>query len=163
MIEFKFKGEDKIKAVAIIANSELDNDKDYVLTVKEYKAKKSLSANAYFWVLCGKLAEKTHIGSTEIYKRLIKEIGGNNTLVCVQEDCVDALCSHWAAKGLGWVTETVDSKLNGCKNVFLYYGSSLYDSTQMSRLIDLIVQECKQQGIETMTPQEIAALMGAEK
>jgi hypothetical protein len=32
----------------------------------------------------------------------------------------------------------------------------------MSRLIDLIVQECKQQGIETMTPQEIAALMEAE-
>ena len=165
MQEIRFKGSEKFRAMAQITNAldGLDSEKEYVLTVKEYKAKKSLSANAYFWVLCGKLAEKTHIGSTEIYKRLIKEIGGNNTLVCVQEDCVDTLCSHWSAKGLGWVTEVVDSKLNGCKNVFLYYGSSLYDSAQMSRLIDLIVQECKQQGIETMTPQEIAALMEVEK
>ena len=165
MQEIRFKGSEKFRAMAQIANAldGLDSEKEYVLTVKEYKAKKSLSSNAYFWVLCGKLAEKTHIGSTEIYKRLIKEIGGNNTLVCVQEECVDALCKHWSAKGLGWVTEVVDSKLNGCKNVFLYYGSSLYDTAQMSRLIDLIVQECKQQGIETMTPQEIAALMEVEK
>ena len=165
MQEIRFKGSEKFRAMAQIANAldGLDSEKEYVLTVKEYKAKKSLSSNAYFWVLCGKLAEKTHIGSTEIYKRLIKEIGGNNTLVCVQEECVDALCKHWSAKGLGWVTEVVDSKLNGCKNVFLYYGSSLYDTAQMSRLIDLIVQECKQQGIETMTPQEIAALMEADR
>lgn len=164
MQEIRFKGSEKFRAMAQIANAldGLDSEKEYVLTVKEYKAKKSLSSNAYFWVLCGKLAEKTHIGSTEIYKRLIKEIGGNNTLVCVQEDCVKALCSHWSAKGLGWVTEVVDSKLNGCKNVFLYYGSSLYDAAQMSRLIELVVQECKQQGIETMTPQEIAALMEVE-
>lgn len=165
MQEIKFKGSEKFRAMAQIANAldGLDSEKEYVLTVKEYKAKKSLSSNAYFWVLCGKLAEKTHISSTEIYKRLVKEIGGNNTLVCVQEEGVDALCKYWSAKGLGWVTEVVDSKLDGCKNVFLYYGSSLYDKAQMNRLIDLIVQECKQQGIGTMTPQEIAALMEVEK
>lgn len=165
MQEIHFKGSEKFRAMAQIANAldGLDSEKEYVLTVKEYKAKKSLSANAYFWVLCGKVAEKTHIGSTEIYKRLIKEIGGNNTLVCVQEEGVDALCKYWSAKGLGWVTEVVDSKIKGCKNVFLYYGSSLYDTAQQSRLIDLIVQECKQQGIETMTPQEIAALMEGER
>lgn len=165
MQEIKFKGSEKFRAMAQIANAldGLDSEKEYVLTVKEYKKKRSLSANNYAWALLDELAEKTHIGSTEIYKRLIKEIGGNNTLVCVQEEGVDALCKYWSAKGLGWVTEVVDSKLNGCKNVFLYYGSSLYDTAQMSRLIDLIVQECKQQGIETMTPQEIAALMEVEK
>lgn len=165
MQEIHFKGSEKFRAMAQIANAldGLDSEKEYVLTVKEYKAKKSLSANAYFWVLCGKLAEKTHIKATDIYRRLIKDIGGNFSLVCVKEDCVDALCSHWQTKGWGWVTEVVGSKLSGCKNVFLYYGSSVYDTAQMSRLIDLVVQECKQQGIETMTPQEIAALMEVEK
>ena len=165
MQEIKFKGSEKFRAMAQIANAldGLDSEKEYVLTVKEYKKKRSLSANNYAWALLDELAEKTHIAKTEIYRRLVKEIGGNNTLVCVQEKGVDALCKYWSAKGLGWVTDVVDSKINGCKNVFLYYGSSLYDSSQMSRLIDLIVQECKQQGIETMTPQELAALTEVEK
>lgn len=38
------------------------------------------------------------------------------------------------------------------------YGSSKYDTRQMSRLIDLIVTECKEQGINTLTPREIALL-----
>ncbi len=49
-----------------------------------------------------------------------------------------------------------DSKIEGYVNVRSYYGSSQYDTAQMSRLIDLIVQECRQQGIETATPQELA-------
>lgn len=51
------------------------------------------------------------------------------------------------------------SKLQGCVNVVLYFGSSTYDTAQMSRLIDLCVQDCKQVGIETMTPAELEALV----
>ena len=40
-----------------------------------------------------------------------------------------------------------------------YYGSSEYDTAQMSRLIELIIAECREQGIETKTPAELAALM----
>lgn len=44
--------------------------------------------------------------------------------------------------------------------MILYYGSSTYDMAQMSRLINLIVEDCKAQGIETMTPYELDALIG---
>jgi hypothetical protein len=60
----------------------------------------------------------------------------------------------WEHNGLGWVTERSPSKIEGCTNVTLYYGSSTYDTAQMSRLIDLVIQECKQQDIDTMTPAE---------
>ena len=40
----------------------------------------------------------------------------------------------------------------------LYYGSSTFDTKQMSRLIDNIVQDCKAVGIETLTPQQLDAL-----
>ena len=40
----------------------------------------------------------------------------------------------------------------------LYYGSSCYYTKQMSRLIDLVVEDCKEQGIDTATPEEIALL-----
>ena len=52
-----------------------------------------------------------------------------------------------------------ESKLDGYTNVITYYGSSTYDSLQMSRLINLIQEDCKQYGIEVMTPAELALLM----
>ena len=44
-------------------------------------------------------------------------------------------------------------------NVTLYYGSSTYDTKQMSRLIDNIVQDCQAVGIETLTPDKLALLL----
>lgn len=55
-------------------------------------------------------------------------------------------------------TDTFESKIVGCTNVILYYGSSTYDTAQMHRLIELIAQECKQHDIEVLTPEQIARL-----
>ena len=66
------------------------------------------------------------------------------------EKAVERLCSGWKKNGIGWQTEVMPSKITGCKNVILYYGSSTYDSIQMSRLLDLIIQQCEQQGIPTL-------------
>ena len=74
---------------------------------------------------------------------------------------VDKLRQGWEHNGLGWPTETMPSKLPGCTVVLLYYGSSTYDTAQMSRLISLIIEDCKAQGIETMTPAELSRLMEA--
>lgn len=48
--------------------------------------------------------------------------------------------------------------LKGYHNVISYFGSSDYDTKQMSRLIDLIVQDCKAQGIETLSEEKLAAM-----
>ena len=129
----------------------------YTAVFKQYRPR-SLDANAYFWVLCDRLAEKTQIKRETIYKTLVREIGGNSETVCVQNKAVDKLCEGWGHNGLGWVTDTFPSKIDGCTNIILYYGSSTYDTAQMSRLIDLMVQECKEQEIETLTPEELARL-----
>ena len=50
-------------------------------------------------------------------------------------------------------------KLKGYHNIRSYISSSDYDTAQMSRLIDLVVEDCKQMGIETMTPKELDALV----
>jgi hypothetical protein len=76
----------------------------------------------------------------------------------VQDKAVQKLRDGWERNGLGWQTDTYPSKIPGCTNVVLYYGSSAYDTAQMARLIDLIVYECKLQGIETLTPQELDAM-----
>jgi hypothetical protein len=132
-------------------------NKTYTAQLKEYRPR-SLNANAYFWVLCDKLAEKTNISKEEIYKTLIKNIGGNNEVVCVPDKAVDRMIEGWKHNGLGWVCETFKSKIDGCTNVVLYFGSSTYDSQQMGRLLDLVIQECEQQDIEVFTPEQISLL-----
>ena len=133
-----------------------------VLSIKIGKKtkKRSLDANAYCWVMISKLAEKLNISKTEIYRSAIKEIGGNSDTVCVQDKAVKSLCEGWERNGIGWQTETMPSKIEGCTNVILYYGSSTYDSASMSRLTNLILQECRQVGIETKSAEEIESLLG---
>lgn len=131
------------------------------LTVKigKFKQKRSLDANAYCWVLISRLAEKLNIPKTDIYRAAIREIGGNSDTVCIQDKAVDSLRNGWERNGIGWLTETMPSKLEGCTNVVLYYGSSTYDKAQMSRLINNIVDECRLQGIETKSPEEVDSLL----
>ena len=128
------------------------------IEIKPYRPKRSLDANAYFFVLADKLAEKLNYTKLDVYSEYIKHIGGNSETVCVKTEAVERLCKGWSSNGIGWITETFPSKIEGCTNVILYYGSSSYDSAQMSRLIDNIVQDCKTFGIETATPDELSRM-----
>lgn len=123
------------------------------------RRKRSLDANAYCFVLIDKLAAKLGITKEEVYRQAIREIGGVSEVVCVQNKALDTFCRTWSCHGLGWQTETFPSKVSDCTNVIVYYGSSEYDTAQMSRLIDNIVEDCKEQGIETMPPKELESLL----
>ena len=129
------------------------------ITAKKHIKKRSLDANAYFWVLCDSLSQKMNITKTEIYKGYIKEIGGVSEIVCVQNRAVDKLRDSWSHNGIGWQTETLPSKIDGCTNVVLYYGSSTYDTEQMSRLIDMVIADCNAQGIPTITEEQCGEMM----
>lgn len=165
MREIVFRKSDSIKVVAEVASfiDSLSDDKTYKLTLSEIRYKRSLNANAYAWVLMDKLAEKTGVPKTEIYKSYIKEIGGNSEIVCVMNEALDDLRRGWEHNGLGWLTDTMPSKIPGCTNVVLYFGSSTYDTKQMSRLIEMIIQDCKENDIEYLTPAELERMLEAWK
>ena len=133
-------------------------EKEIDIEVKQHRNKRSLDANGYAWVLMDKIAARMHIDKVDVYREAIKSIGGVSETVCVQDKAVDRLRQGWEQNGIGWQTDTMPSKLKGCTNVILYYGSSTYDTQQMSLLIDHIVQDAKALGIETMTPAELEAL-----
>ena len=135
------------------------HETDVDVTVKKHREKRSLDANAYFWVLVDRLAEKTQIPKTDIYRRYIREIGGNHEMVCVIDSAVEKLRSGWEHNGLGWQTDTMPSRIPGCTNVILYYGSSTYNTRQMSHLIDMAVYDCYEQDIETLPPDKLAGMM----
>lgn len=131
--------------------------------VKKYRKKRSLDANAYCWVLIDKIAQKVKLDKAQVYKRAIRRIGGVSTVVCVLDSAVNMLTQSWESKGIGWQTDILDSKIPNCTNVVLYYGSSVYDTEQMSDLIDSLVQEARALNIETLTPDKIELLKGEYK
>ena len=137
-------------------------DADINLTVKKYRKPRSKDANAYAWVIIDKIAEALSITKVEVYRRAIRDIGGVSEIVCVRDAAIQRLRDGWEHNGIGWQTETMPSKIEGCTNVILYYGSSTYDTKQMSTLIDHLVTDAKALGIETMSPEELASLIGNE-
>ena len=132
----------------------------YDLEVKEHRKKRSLDANAYAWVLIGKLADALRIAPEDVYRQAIQNVGGNYEVIPIKEAAADHFMKIWEAKGLGWpCVDMGKSKIDGYRNMRAYYGSSTYDTRQMSQLIDNLVQDCKALDIETMTPDKLALLM----
>lgn len=129
------------------------------IKIDKFKQKRSLDANAYCWVLIGKIAEKTNVPKNEVYQNAVRNIGGNYEIVCVQDKALDSLCQMWQRNGIGWTTDTMPSKIEGCTNVFLYYGSSVFTVEQMQRLISNIQEDCRSLGIEVKTQEEINSLL----
>lgn len=122
---------------------------DKIFEVKEYKKKRSLNANSYAWVLCREIAKVLGITKEEVYKKIIKEVG-EFEVIPIKKEAVAKFTKIWKSKGLGWLCDYTESKLKGYVNVVVYYGSSVYDTKQMSILIESLVQEAKMLGIATL-------------
>lgn len=150
---------EKQSALAMV--DKLRNAEKLSIKIGQYRKKRSLDCNAYAWVLMSKIAEKTNVSKEEVYRAAIKEIGGNSDTVCIQNKAVESLCDGWTRNGIGWQTDTFPSKIEGCTNVILYYGSSTYDVAQMSRLINIIIQDCEALEIETKSQAEIDSLLNS--
>ena len=133
------------------------NGKELSVEIKPYRKKRSLDANAYCWVLCQKLSEKLNCTKEDVYKEAIRK-AGQFDFIAVTETATEQFIKAWQSKGLGWYAEASESKIDGCKKIMVYYGSSVYDSKEMAHLIDYIVSECKEQGIETLPPWEVERL-----
>ena len=129
---------------------------EYEITKK--RQKRSLDANAYAWVLIDKIAEVMHLDKTTVYRREIREIGGASEIVCVRNDAVNGMTRIWEKNGLGWQVEQLPSKIKGCTNLILHYGSSVFDSKQMSVFIDQIIQDATALDIETLSDKELSLL-----
>lgn len=141
---------------------QLKNEDKLDIDIKKYRKKRSLDANAYCWVLCDKIAKEISKDGTittkeEIYKDAIKNIGTFEPMI-VEEKAFENFKRIWEKQGLGFLIQEVTRK-DKCIKVHCYYGSSTYDTKEMSLLIELLVEEAKQLNIEVKTEQEIESLL----
>ena len=130
---------------------------EYDLELEKTRKKRSLDANGYMWQLIDKIADKTRKKRGDIYRNAIRENGVFDDLAVINK-AVERFADKWSRKGIGWFTDLEPSKISGCTKVRAYYGSSTYDTKEMSRLIDAVVQDAEAVGIETMTPLELEHL-----
>lgn len=135
-------------------------DKDLQIEIKQKRNKRSKNANDYLWELCTRIAEHQGVTKEEVYRHEIRAVGVYEPLP-VREDAIDRFIAAWQERGIGWVVDIVDDSFPGYKKIFAYYGTSTYDTQQMSRVIDNTVQDCKALGIPTETPEETALLLEA--
>lgn len=140
------------------ANELLQKNKRVSVRLEAIKQKRSLNANAYAWVLIDRIAAALGIDKVEVYRDAIRDIGGNSDVVMVANDAVDKLRAVWEARGLGWSVEVTD-RADTVSTVLLHYGSSTYDTRQMTLLIDHLVQDAKELGIETLPPDRLAGMI----
>lgn len=140
---------------------ELKNEDKLNIELKKYRRHRSLDANAYFWKLLTELCELAEIDTVEEYKRRIKELGIFRQFK-IEKDNIKTFEKMWTAQGIAWFCEIADTTYIGdteFKIINAYYGSSSFNSKQMSRLIDGVVQDCKAYGIETKPQSEIDSLL----
>ena len=128
-------------------------DKDKLsIEVKPFRQHRSLNANAYAWLIIGKIADVLRAGKDEIYFRLLKRYG--------QSELISVLSHVPIGNYVKYYEEAGESKLNGkdFTHYRVYKGSSEFDSREMSIFIDGVVSEAKELGIQTETPNQIAEM-----
>jgi hypothetical protein len=140
----------KILTIEISKNEEIE--------VK--RKKRSKSANSYFWTLLQKLCEELNLDVIQEYKKRVKDLGIFRQWE-IDTKNVPTFVQTWEEKGIAWFCEIVEEI--GDKTIInSYYGSSSYNSKQMSTLIDNLVQDCNSVGIQTMSDEEIKELIRSE-
>lgn len=125
------------------------------------KKKRSLNANAYAWRLINDIALAVRESPENVYREALKNIPNICEVLCVQDKVVDSMVRLWTRDHIGRRVEREESKIKGCTKLYIYYGSSDFDTRQMSMLIDNLVQDAQALGIETRPEEEIKSLLEA--
>ena len=127
--------------------------------IQRHQEKRSLSANAYAWVLINKIAATIHEPPVVVYRRYIRDIGGKRSVVMVPPEDLELECQTFLAGHLGRLVSVEYHGRDGAEVVKIY-GSSSFSRTEMADFIDQIVQDAQALGIETKDPGYIEALIG---
>ena len=132
-------------------------EKKLDVTIKEHRDKRSGEANRYMWRLCELIANSQGITKEEVYRGTISKVG-IFTILTMKEEALRLFTREWCAKGTGWFIEVADTH-GDMVDAFAYYGTSTYDTKEMSRVIESLIQDAKALGIPTETPAELALLL----
>lgn len=153
-ISLNLKGEPKITLTVNEKEAFLqgvDDIKDLEILdveLKKHRNKRSKNSNDYLWALITEIARSQGLSPEEVYRREIREAGVAASCACPTE-VYERTAVEWSRKGIGWFSVKTD-EANGYTYFLLYYGSSSYNTEEMSTLINATVEDAKALGIDTI-------------
>lgn len=135
------------------AINDVNGIKDCLLSVKavKFRKKRSLDANALLWVCLGRIAEALRTDKWDIYLQMLKRYG-KYTYICVKPNVVEAVKTQWRE-----CEEIGEVEINGQQAVQMlcYFGSSTYNTKEFSVLLDGVISEMQEMGLEAPTSEEM--------
>ena len=126
-------------------------DREKLFDITEHKKKRSKDANALLWACLGELASALRTDKWEVYLEMLKRYG-KYTYICVKPKAVEAVKKQWReCEEIGTI------KIDGEEAVQMlcYFGSSTYNSKEFSVLLDGVVSEMKEMGLDTPADREL--------
>ena len=133
-------------------------EKDLEVDIKKYRKKRSKNANDFLWTICEEIAKNQGITKEEVYRKQIREVGVYEPLP-IREDKIPLFEEAWRKNGIGWFVDVVDNSFPGYKKVFAYYGTSTYNTEEMSRVINAALEDARALGIDLISPEELSLLL----
>lgn len=144
--------------IELLNDLQLMDLNEYIDKLVNRKVKRSINANNYLWQIIQQIADKLGSTKEDIYKHAILD-KGQFQIIPVKNEVVEQFIKCWNKNGLGNICEVKGkSKIEGYTNVICYFGSSSYDNIQFHAFTEYIVEEAKELGIDTRTPDEIMML-----
>lgn len=125
--------------------------------ITKSRKKRSTDANAKAWALIGEIAAVVGVPKDTVYIAAVRDVGAFEVLQMKKEAFQD-FSRIWNSRGMAWFAECVDDYGTEIL-VHAHYGSSVYDTRQMSRFIDYLIQEAKNLDIETISEREKSLLL----
>lgn len=126
-------------------------DREGLWDIVLHKEKRSLNANALLWKCLGEIAAALRTDKWEVYLTMLKRYG-TFTYICVKPKAVEAVKRQWReCEVIG------DISVNGDKAVQMlcYYGSSTMNTKEFSVLLDGVISEMKEMGLDTPSDREL--------
>lgn len=152
-LKITFSVTDKEKALREV--EEIKDVEKLDITVEKHRSKRSLDANAYFWVLCDKIAKRLGSDKWTIYLLQLSKYGVFADLRATAQ-ALDILKEKFRYTEI--LSTDDDSYIVRC-----YFGSSTYNTKEMSDLIHGTVSDAESLGIDTITPEEVERMLAIWK
>lgn len=127
-------------------------DREKIFEIKEKKAKRTLTQNAYYWVLLHELAKALKIDNDTAHKMMLERYGVYEVISVQSGIDLTGYFKYFDEIGSG----TVNGKQFTHYKIFK--GSSQMDTKEFAVLLDGLISDCEELGIPTLTREEIAKL-----
>ena len=135
---------------------DLLKDKDVTVEIKKASNRRTNNQNAFAWSLIDQIAAAKHEKISTIYREALRDVGGISTMVGMKDEAIPVFREGWEKGHLGRQVEIIPGSTKpGWSNVKIFFGSSEFDTEQMSRLIDNLIQDAESLGIPTITEKEL--------